>query len=58
MITQTEFEKLPKEIQNLRWELFIISDGYRIDPTTDDNPKRRSKMLAIIKKLNELEELK
>ena len=55
MITQTEFEKLPKEIQNLRWELFIISDGHRINPTTDKNEKRQAKILAIIKKLKELE---
>ena len=55
MITQTDFEKLPKEIQNLRWELFIITDGHSIDPTTDKNPKRKAKVLAIIKKLNELE---
>jgi len=55
MITQTEFEKLPKEVQNLRWELFIITDGHRIDPTTDNNSKRRAKILAIIEKLNQLE---
>jgi hypothetical protein len=55
MITQTEFEKLPKEIQNLRWELFIISDGHRIDPRTDKNEKRQAKILAIIKKLKEIE---
>ena len=55
MITQTEFEKLPKEVQNLRWELFIITDGHRIDPTTDNNPNRKAKILAIIEKLNKLE---
>ena len=55
MITQTEFEKLPKEVQNLRWELFIITDGHNIDPTKDNNPKRKAKILAIIEKLNKLE---
>ncbi len=53
-MTQTEFEKLPKEVQNLRWELFIITDGHRIDPTNDNNPKRKAKILAIIEKLNQL----
>ena len=54
-MNQSEFEKLPKEVQNLRWELFIITDGHRIDPTTDNNPKRKAKILAIIEKLNQLE---
>ena len=54
-MNQGEFEKLPKEVQNLRWELFIITDGHRIDPTTDNNTKRKDKILAIIEKLNQLE---
>jgi hypothetical protein len=29
MITQTAFEKLPKNVQAFRWALFIESDGYR-----------------------------
>ena len=28
MITQTEFEQLPKEEQNFRWALFLKSNGY------------------------------
>ena len=51
---QQEFEQLPKEVQRLRWDLFLITDGYRIDPNTDRNQKRREKTLAIIKKLEEL----
>ena len=54
-MNQGVFEKHPKEFQNLRWELFIITDGHRIDPTTDNNPKRKAKILAIIEKLNQLE---
>lgn len=57
-MTQTEFEQLPKEIQNLRWELFIITDGHRIDPTKDNNPKRKAKILTIIEKLNQLDAAK
>lgn len=53
-ITQHEFEQLPKKVQQLRWELFLLSDGYRIDPNTDRNPKRRAKMLAIIEQLEQL----
>ena len=53
-ITQNEFEQLPKEVQKLRWDLFLLSDGYRIDPNTDKNTKRKAKMLAIIEKLEQL----
>ena len=53
-ITQHEFEKLPKKVQQLRWELFLLSDGYRRDPDTDPNPKRRAKMSAIIEQLEQL----
>ena len=53
-ITQNEFEELPKEVQKLRWDLFLLSDGYRINPNTDNNPKRKAKMLAIIQKLKQL----
>ena len=53
-MTQNEFEQLPKQVQKLRWELFLISDGHRIEPNNDNNPKRRAKMLAIIKKLEQL----
>ena len=53
-MTQSEFEQLPKEVQRLRWDLFLLSDGYRIDPDKDQNPKRKAKMLAIIEKLEQL----
>ena len=53
-MTQQEFEQLPKEVQRLRWDLFLLSDGYRYDPNTDSNPKRRAKMLAIIERLEQL----
>lgn len=53
-MTQTEFEQLPKEVQKLRWELFLLSDGYRIDPDNDDNSKRKAKMFAIIEQLEQL----
>jgi hypothetical protein len=53
-MTQNEFEQLPKEVQKLRWDLFLLSDGYRIDPDNDNNPKRKAKMLAIIEKLEQL----
>jgi hypothetical protein len=56
-ITQHQFEQLPKEVQKLRWDLFLLSDGYRIDPNTDKNPKRRAKMLAIIEKLEQLKKV-
>jgi hypothetical protein len=53
-ITQNEFEQLPKEVQRLRWDLFLLSDGYRIDPNKDTDPKRKVKMLAIIEQLDQL----
>jgi hypothetical protein len=53
-ITQHDFEQLPKKVQQLRWDLFLLSDGYRIDPTTDKNEKRRARMLAIIQQLEQL----
>jgi hypothetical protein len=53
-ITQHEFEQLPKEVQKLRWDLFLLSDGYRIDPTTDKNESRKAKMLSTIEKLEQL----
>ena len=28
-ISQQEFEKLPKNIQNFRWALFVESDGHQ-----------------------------
>jgi hypothetical protein len=28
IMTQTEFEKLPKEEQNFRWALFLKSNGH------------------------------
>jgi len=55
-ITQNKFEQLPKEVQRLRWDLFLLSDGYRIDPDKDNNPKRKAKMLAIIQKLEQLKQ--
>jgi len=29
MVTENEFEKLPKEEQNFRWALFLKSNGYQ-----------------------------
>jgi len=55
-ITQNKFEQLPKEVQRLRWDLFLLSDGYRIDTDKDNNPKRKAKMLAIIQKLEQLKQ--
>jgi hypothetical protein len=53
-MTQTEFEQLPKEVQRLRWELFLLSDGYQIDPATDKNSTRKAKMLSIVQRLEQL----
>ena len=36
MTTQIEFEKLPKEEQNLRWALFLRSNGYNNDLTKQE----------------------
>ena len=55
---QSEFEQLPKEVQKLRWDLFLLSDGYRIDPITDKNENRKAKMLLIIEQLEQLKKEK
>jgi hypothetical protein len=56
-MTQQEFEQLPKQVQRLRWDLFLITDGYAIDPTTDKNQERRNKTLNIINKLEQLKRI-
>jgi len=30
-ITPSDFEKLPKNEQEFRWELFLVSEGYKKD---------------------------
>ena len=50
-ITQQEFEKLPREIQNLRWKLFIATNGYE-DPTKF-NKKKIKKVMDILQELKQ-----
>ena len=50
-ITQQEFEKLPREIQNLRWKLFVATNGYE-DPTKF-NKKKIKKVMDILQELKQ-----
>jgi hypothetical protein len=50
-ITQKEFEKLPRKIQNLRWKLFVETNGYQ-DPTKF-NSRRIKRVMAVLKELQQ-----
>ena len=50
-ITQQEFEKLPRQIQNLRWKLFIATNGHQ-DPTKF-NKKKIKKVMDILQELKQ-----
>lgn len=50
-ITQQEFEKLPRQIQNLRWKLFVATNGHQ-DPTLF-NKKKIKKVMAVLKELKQ-----
>jgi len=45
VITQTTFEKLPKEEQNFRWALFLASNGHQKELTEDRIQEIRQKYL-------------
>ena len=50
-ITQQEFEKLPREIQNLRWKLFEVTNGHQKDPLKSNNYKLVQKVLNVLYEL-------
>jgi hypothetical protein len=51
-MTQNDFEKLTKEEQNLRWAIFLESDGYRKDLTGNTIENLRQRYLEDKKPLN------
>ena len=52
MITETEFEKLPKEIQKARWDYFLASDGYYDEEILEQrNIKKIKRMISALEKM-------
>ena len=55
MITETEFEKLPKEIQKARWNYFLASDGYYDKEILEQrNIKKIKRMISALEKMKSL----
>ena len=50
-ITQQEFEKLPREIQNLRWKLFLTTNGYQ-NPLKF-NKKKIKQVMDVLQELKQ-----
>ena len=52
MVTQTEFEKLPKEIQKIRWDYFLATDGYYDEEILKQrNIKKIKRMIEVLEKM-------
>jgi hypothetical protein len=52
MITETQFEQLPKEEQNFRWALFLKSNGGEKDLTSNIIEELKQKYLVRKEKLD------
>jgi hypothetical protein len=55
MITETEFQKLPKEIQKARWDYFLATDGYYDEEIVKNrNVKKIKRMITALEKMKAL----
>lgn len=55
MITETEFNKLPKEIQKARWDYFLASGGYDDEKILKErNIKKIKQMISALEKMKSL----
>jgi hypothetical protein len=56
MITQTEFEKLPKQIQKIRWDYFLATDGYYDEEILKQrNIKKIKRMIEVLEKMKQID---
>ena len=50
---ETEFEKLPKQVQCLRWKLFELTNGYAKDPWKSNSFKLVRNTMNLLHELKE-----
>jgi len=55
-MTEKEFEKLPKEVQKIRWEYFLATDGYDDEKILKQrNIKKIRRMIEVLEKMKQID---